>query len=167
MDPVSSDTEQDLKRQQATAEMAYASRQLAANLIRVVRGAGRPFQLGDQCADFLNVAQAYRAAHGVWPTEEMHDWLSVSSDVDERVRVGGADAAKMRAVDDIIAGSLQMAASRLLSQRTQEAAGKSEMVRGINAREKALDLMRSTMRLDAKSPRPVSRRALSRKKLGS
>lgn len=96
----------------------------------------------------------------------MHDWLSVRSDVDARLRIEKADAAKMRAVDDVVAGSLQMASSRLLAQRTQEAAGGSEMVRGIDACEKALDLLRSKMRLDAKSPRAISRRGISRKKAG-
>jgi len=164
MDLVSPDTEQNMKRQQATAEMAYASRQLVANLIRVVRGAGRPFQLGDQCADFLNAAQVYRAAHGVWPTEEMHDWLSVRGKADERNLVENAYAEKMSGVDDIIAGSLQVAASRMLDQRAQAAAAEREMALGIDARERALDAMRRAIQLEAKTREAADRRRSPRTK---
>jgi hypothetical protein len=164
MDLVSTNTDQDLKQRQATAHMAYASKQLAANIIRIVRGAGRPFQLGDQCADFLNAAQAYRAAHGVWPTEEMHDWLSVSSTAEERERVDDAYAERVWATDDIIAGSLQIAASRMLGQRAQEAAGKREMAHGIDAREKAREAMRSALRQETKKREAADRRRSPKKK---
>jgi len=60
--------QRELDRHSAESDLRWPLKKLAANFIRIVRGAGRPEELGIQCA---NVVQAYRDYHeklGEWPS---------------------------------------------------------------------------------------------------
>jgi hypothetical protein len=129
---IAMNSESEIRRRRAAENVEWPLRDLTANLIRVVRGAGKPYAIRDQLAAVLTAMSDYRDAAGRWPSSDelanmvamqRPQWLETTSS-----EIRAEDWAKSR----IIRGALQMTASELLGQRTQEAAGESEMYDGIN-----------------------------------
>ena len=120
----------ELRRAQALQEISFPLRDLAANVMRVSRGAGKSYALGIQCAEVIASFERYR--------ELTNQWAS-SWEIDAILRVRNVGLFESGysehddAVDDIIGGSLQISASRLLDQKTQERAGEREMYSGLNS----------------------------------
>jgi hypothetical protein len=56
-------------------EVERTLRELTANLMRVTRGAGRPFQIGQQAQGLVEALIAYRDATGLYPS---CSWLDVA-----------------------------------------------------------------------------------------
>ena len=162
---VSEKSEAELARERAERERAhaeldarYAARALTANLIRIHRGAGKPYELGRQLTELVKAMQAHWDAAKYWPYNEIADELRVE---DDRDWMAGAESAEIDihyAKRSIVDGALQIAASRLLGQRPQEAAGEHEMYQGVNslvrAREERAQRWRKEIGLTAaRSPR--------------
>ncbi|WP_085034073.1 hypothetical protein [Ensifer aridi] len=107
----------------------YALRELAANIIRVVRGAGRPDDIIDQCNAVLKAAIDYHDK-----VQRFVSYHSVAAALRlERERVRDYDSfegERQLALRQMIDGSLQVTASRLLGQLTQERRGESELYEG-------------------------------------
>jgi len=126
---VSENSEAELARRQAIDKVRLALRELAANLMRIVRGDGKPWEVGQQAQELVNTLVAYREACGHMPDpDEITAALSIED------KAGGlSDVAldRLDARDTIVRGCLQIAASELLSQNTQLAAGWHEMHEGI------------------------------------
>lgn len=127
---VSENSDQDLARVRAEGRVDRALCELAANILRVVRGAGRPYELGRQAAGFVAACEAYREAVGHYPPPEdlgaaldVHRELEPSRFAEREYVISAASESMMR-------GGLQIAASRLLGQLTQERAGDSELLDG-------------------------------------
>ena len=57
---VSENSEEDLARRQAMDKVRWALRDLAANLMVITRGAGKPWEIGRQAQQLVNELLAYR-----------------------------------------------------------------------------------------------------------
>lgn len=123
----------DQEVQWARDAYSYALRELTANLLRVVAGAGKPHQVLQDAANFVHAFVDY---HPHMSFHERVDGASEILAVREEHR-GFDDWKSYEAEEDIIVGALRIAASRLLGQRTQEAAGETKMRDGIRYREEA------------------------------
>jgi hypothetical protein len=67
---VASTTDEERAEHRARQDLDYPLRELAANLLRVVRGAGKPYALSRQMSDVLDGFATYREAVGHWPPSE-------------------------------------------------------------------------------------------------
>jgi hypothetical protein len=135
--------EQDLAEQDFTDYL----REAAANVLRVIRGAGRPGLLIRQFNDVLKAAVAFQEAAGHWPPSAMlSSVLAVEDEADEIFKKHASGQIKQESIDrwdsdgtfdemyaegTIQRGALQIIASKLLDQAVQVSAGKSEMHGGI------------------------------------
>lgn len=129
---VSENTPDELRRNFAQGDVDAALRQLAANLMRVARGAGRPWELGPQAQLVVETMLAYREAVGCFPASEaIAAAISLRNSQALIERVGEIARDELEAQQDIIHGALQIGASRLLGQMPQETMGRAEMMRGI------------------------------------
>jgi hypothetical protein len=91
----------------------------------------------------LNEAiQEYRAAFGIWPWDEFARVLNPTDDRTTRQDWSAEDRWRADAEDLIIRGVLQVVASRLVDQKTQEAAGNSEMNMGLREMQEIRDANR-------------------------
>lgn len=66
---VSNNSGGDLTRRKARRDLGIALRKLAANILRISRGAGKPYELGIEIAQCVDGYQSYHDAHGFYPPE--------------------------------------------------------------------------------------------------
>jgi hypothetical protein len=118
----------------ASDAVRWALTDLAANMLRVCRGAGRPWDIGPQCSDIVQAYERYREAHGCYPSSDEVQ-AAVAVPRDEQT----PDRDYEYAVQDLVAGSLQLAASRMLGQRMQIARAETQLRDGFNGMQRALD----------------------------
>jgi hypothetical protein len=135
------------ERDLAEQELANALREVAANMLRVIRGAGRPGELLRQFNDVLHAARDFgeAAGHGL-PAGKVASVLVVEDEADETFQQHasgqirqetidrwGSDGTfdKMYAEGKIQRGALQIITSKLLDQAIQVSAGNSEMSEGV------------------------------------
>lgn len=143
MEQVSESTEEDRKREWAERQVIHVARHMAINLLRVVRGAGRPHQIYVDAKEFARAAEAYFEAFGMWPVEQLYQAFDLSPEyeITDPLREDVEHATL-----SIIAGALQTAASRMAGQRSQEAAGMREMLDGIKYRKEAQEAHNADVR---------------------
>lgn len=116
----------------ARGQIRRPLRELAANVIRVVRGAGRSYEIAEQCVAVIEAYRNYFDKVGSWPTA----WeIDQALDIERRYETTSYDDAWKHemARETILRGSLQVAASRLVGQNTQERRGQSELMEGVNS----------------------------------
>ena len=123
----------DYARERAEEEVLWALRELTANLMRVTRGAGKPWQIVHEAARFIEAVAAYR---DVCPSG-FPDFTSLQVDTKPLSRLKGADLYRAMGEEQVVRGALQITASRILDQATQRAAGHHEMYDGLRAIEEA------------------------------
>lgn len=152
----------DLESAAALKRVQFAVRELAANLLRIIRGAGRPHQLGQDAQALIESLTEYQNRVGRWPfAEEVSAALSIAPSQEFRQQLTGASLDRVDAEEMIIRGVLQQVASRLTGQRTHERLGKSEMYEGIRDLRSAQEAMRKELKAPAKgaaarkTPRPI------------
>jgi hypothetical protein len=146
-----------MSREAALDGLYYPLQELAANLLRTVRGAGKPHELGGNLMACIHAFEAYKEANGYWPSAELLASIlkfdsgieelqgrSSKEDFDRWEQVGLLD--RMQAEYEVCRGALQIVASRILGQRTQESAGSSELSEGIRSLESARNRRRGTDR---------------------
>jgi hypothetical protein len=143
---VSSQSAEDVRRKEAESDLEWPFRRLAANLIRLVRGAGRAEALPAQIAECLAALDRYQKATGAFPKARVYrNFLSLDIrqfDPKAWMKAGEDRAARMLAMSGypermegerlIHRGALQVVASRLLYQNTQEIIGDHEMYEGVH-----------------------------------
>lgn len=140
---VANNTEADIARDRATAAVSWKLRNLTANLLRVVRGAGKPHEIAEQAGELVLAVAAYQKAFGHWPPSwELSEMLSIDQPQEGLARLEGHEWSRAHAEHTIVRGALQIAASRLIGQSTQERAGESEMLDGVRSLEAAREEMR-------------------------
>ncbi len=149
----------------------------AANMLRVIRGAGKPYELIQQFNEVVKAAIKFKDAFGHWPPSQvlgemlaMHDEVHAmdekqvagrftKEDMDRWYEDGTMD--RKYAIEAIKAGVLQTIASQFVGQTLQERAGESELSDGINkaiaARKKSKEYW------DAKHPPPTKTNGKKRK----
>ena len=127
--------QRELNRRSAEIDLRWPLKQLAANVIRIVRGAGSPIELGRQCADVVQAFRDYHEAVGEWPSSHL---INETLSLRHRTYHATTDRAWEweDAMRQMVAGGLQVAASQLLEQNTQQRAGESEMFDGLRVIEK-------------------------------
>lgn len=128
----------EIETREASDTLRWALRDLTANLLRIVRGAGRPYSIGQQVPALIAALTGYRDAVGHWPRSEVvTEMLSIDRSREWRQRAHDSVLDRFYAEEQIIRGALQQAASRLVDQRLQERAGESEIYDGIRNLEAA------------------------------
>ena len=137
-----------------------ALRETAANMFRIVRGAGRPHALLSQMSDVLDAAVKLRDLTGQMPMDILSRTLQMTSQQDQILQKrdrGEIDQASIErwesdgtfeelyAEDLIRCGALQFLASEFLGQMTQRSAGDNEMHEGIRELNKMREEKRKRM----------------------
>ena len=134
---VATNTEADVAHVRAIQNVSWAVRELAANLIRVVRGAGRPDDIVDHAVAFTKAMVDYQEAVGSWPSgHDLSVSLSIRQDGEWKRQLDDDELDRLLAEGHVIRGALQIAASRLLCQTTQERAGDTQMGDGVRQLER-------------------------------
>ncbi len=150
----SENSQHEVEREWARQKVEQALRELAANIIRVVRGAGRSHEIGDQCIEFLNSLREYRDQVGQWPTSwEFERALSIRRSYD----TDSSDWERRHYEEDVVRGALQVAASRLVGQLTQESRGRSDMSDGIRELERLREEYRKQRAADERARRRAAK----------
>ncbi len=139
---VSERSEVDVERRRAAQEIERAEdqiegalRELVANILRIMRGAGKGYEVGNHLGRAYEAMLEYErlTGHGMWKASVPHR-LSIRQSLD----TSAADYFVTHEEEDMISGAMQIVASRLLGQRTQESAGDREMHIASNDRCDAL-----------------------------
>jgi hypothetical protein len=161
----------------AEQELRDRLHETAANMLRVIRGAGKPYELIQQLNEVVKAAIKFRDAFGHWPPSHalgemlaMHDEVHAMDEKQAEGRFTKADMDRWYedgtmdrkyAEQAIKAGVLQTIASQFVGQTLQERAGETEMRDGINqviaAKKKSREYW------DAKHPAPTKTSAKKRK----
>jgi len=131
----------------AQSEFSWALRDCAANVLRIVRGAGKPYELLIQMNNVLKAASKYRDAHDHYPSSDLiqtelalYDEYEQKEDRQSQEGISGesrnvlrdhAEVDRLWALHVIHRGALQVAESGLVGQDTQQRAGESELHRGM------------------------------------
>lgn len=135
--------EAEFARRLARQEVTDRLRELASNIIRVVRGAGISSRIAQQAQSLIDAMAAYRETVGHWPSaEELDEALDIEVPSENRDRMNEIGLEISYATQAAIRGALQIAASRLVNQRPREAAGEAEMHQGISDLERAREQRR-------------------------
>lgn len=144
-------------QERALADFDRALVALTVNMLRVTRGAGKAHEIGRQAGNLLQAMEAHWDAFGWYPGEaEFHHALHPPRERDPEY---GPNQWRSDAIDQIVRGSLQVAASRLAGQRTQVAAGESEMLNGVNYYAEWREDMRAQWATKNKAARSSARSA--------
>jgi hypothetical protein len=161
----------------AGQEFELALREAAANMLRVIREAGKPHALLRQMSDVVAAAVKVREVTGKLPNDVLETVLRRESKIEaiwEKRRAGKIDEAsigrwredgtldQLEAEDSTKAGVLQSIASQLVGQKSQECAGQSEMYEGIN---KIFKARQETKRYrDAGQRAPIAKKARKKRR---
>lgn len=149
---VAENTRGEIDRKWAEEVFERSLLELAANIIRVVRGAGKPHEVIAQCDEVVKTAIEVREKSGRLPSPE-----SVANTLLlEHERIVEYDsfwAGRQHAVRRMVKGSLQIAASRLLNQQTQILRGESEMEDGFRDLERLHEELRKQREAEARAAR--------------
>lgn len=144
---VSSQSEQEVKRREALAALKWPLREVAANLMRIAKGGGRPEALLQQFEDCSKALRGYAEEHGLLPdARQVQQILDCDIALDEFrpwVRQQQSDVAGLHRDADtgeddrgeamglIRRGALQCVASMLLDQLSQQRMGEKDIGAGI------------------------------------
>ncbi|WP_127088313.1 hypothetical protein [Aquabacter cavernae] len=110
-------------------------RALAANVMRVARGAGKAYEIGRQCKAVAGRFEEYRSVAGHYPpTHEIDAAIAIRREIPSAA--SDREYERSRGIDTVMRGALQAAASHLVGQRTQEAAGETQLLEGVRILEK-------------------------------
>lgn len=166
---VSENSPQDLRKRAVEQQVALALRQLAANMLRIIRGAGKPYQLTSDLAACVTAMREYGDlvehlppsdfiarvldAEKAWPGgEDEQDayWAAWADDPDEvqkRLLEQRSSRRQMRLA------ALQITASMLAGQPLQRARGDDDLERAIARHE------RLTAEMNHQREKPRARKA--------
>jgi hypothetical protein len=141
---VSDQSGDDLVLKRASAAVDGALRELIANLLRVSRGAGAPWKILDQVGALLQALDAHSEIPGAMMFDFERCLQSVFPD-DQTLNLNDFNRHWAWGEEEMLRGAVQLVASRFLGQRTQEAAGRAEMFRGLATIEKLRDQNRRAL----------------------
>jgi hypothetical protein len=136
--PDKEDRERQQARERAKSDVERTACELAANILRIIRGAGKPHQVLLQMKAVIDSAVEFQKVHGYWPDDIIANELHLTSKDDEYwegQREGRYTEEQVdRWLDDgeherflaehtVQRGVLQTIASALIGQNTQQRAG--------------------------------------------
>jgi hypothetical protein len=115
-------------RQNALNEVGGALRTLAANLIGIVRGAGKPLELRRQVEAFATALGSFERATSEHPKAwEFAEMIRVDLEPKRAAPTTEDDLAELYAQHTVIQASLQLAAARLTEQEAGAAEAYAEL----------------------------------------
>jgi hypothetical protein len=159
---VGENSEADLLEREVRAPVDACLRELTANLLRVIRGAGKPYLIARQVFDLTEAIALYQSSTGrPISTEVLSAIPSLTPDPGFRTRYGDFEADWRNARQLVVQGALQLLASELLDQRTQAAAGDHEVTRGLYAFER----LRAERRTATRAAKPAVQRKVGTKRM--
>ena len=139
----------------AESGVSWAIRDAAANILRIIRGAGKPNELLLQMKSVVDSAVEFQELHGYWPYDVIANDLRLRTDENKPQadahtgRVTQADIdrwwvdGERRGSEHIIQrGVLQIIASDLIGQPGQKGAGESELHDGIHSWVRSCEKLR-------------------------
>ena len=136
-------------REEALNQVGHSLRALAANLVCIVRGTGKPLELGRDVDAFTAALGAFEGATGAHPKAwELAAMLRVDLDPKSSAPGSEEDLVEQYAQHAIVQASLQLAATRLLRREAEAAAAHGEL-------HKALSGLEETKRKIEKRRSPV------------
>ena len=115
------------ERQQALDEVGVALRTLAANLIDIVRGAGKPLQLSPHVDSFVAALGDFERSRGRPKAWEFAEMLRVDIEPKDPAPKSEEELAELYAQHAIVQASLQLARTRLLGQEAEAAEALAEL----------------------------------------
>ncbi|TXM64014.1 hypothetical protein [Methylobacterium sp. WL120] len=160
--------EVEARKQEATKALKRSIRALAANILRVTRGAGQSYHLGNQMVACLNAMTDYRdvagCGHTTYDLDQMLDpdlafdeyrpWAADSPEQQARMEADHSDECE-DADREVRRASLQIVASMLVDQLTQQRRGETDLSAAIRRREDAREKRRAFHQAKIqKAPRP-------------
>jgi hypothetical protein len=154
--------ERDLER--AKHEFSWAIRETAANMLRIIRGVGKPYELLMQMKKAIDSAIKFQDLHGYWPFDVIASDLLLEDEMETflaRGREGTFD--RMMAEHTMYRGALQAIASELIGQNTQKRSGESEFHEGLRQWMKIREERIQKEREAAKASPPTARKRKLRK----
>lgn len=117
-----------LGHKQARRDIEWPLRNLAANIMRISRGAGAPYDIGRQCEDVVEAFLAYWNRCGVWPSsEEVSQILSFRESPPPCDPVFDLE----RAIDVVTKGALRFAAGRLVDRECRQTMARRNSWKGL------------------------------------
>jgi hypothetical protein len=164
----SEQTDQELAKQRALEDLSWPARQMVANMLRVMRGAGRPYDLPEQVVDLAIAIQAAGRHTNAWYIGQALSELLTSA-LPRREYAEDFDNFERT----IAQGSLQLLASTLLGHIPQKAAGSREIFEGIRERERYIERMHAKVEEEraaealARAKRVLSRRTKKKARVRS
>lgn len=165
MEVVSERTQKEINKARALEEVESALRQLTSNLLRVVRGAGKPDYLNRDARAFVAAMDAHWEAAGCYASSyELQRTLDVVIDDELGDKIGFEENVKQYAMRGMIRASLQIVASRLVDQRTQESKGESDFFDAYNVLQEHRAQMRIQREKEVRAATPVRRKAPIKRK---
>lgn len=176
------EAEKQRAREWAKDDVERTIREVAANMLRIIRGAGKPHEILMQMKSVIDAALKFREVNDSWPYDIIANELHLKSE-DEEFREGerqgrytseqvdrwlaDGEYDRILAEHTIQRGALQMIASALIGQNTQERAGESEFHDGLRSwahnREERLQRRRDAEKAAAPPKKKLAQKK-SRKK---
>jgi hypothetical protein len=165
-------------REWVKQEFSQAIREVAANILRIIRGAGKPYDLLPQMKTAIDTAITFQELHNQWPTDVIASDLQLEDEMetilarerneqDNRARIdrwwedGTFD--QMMAQHTISKGVLRIIASELIGQDLQKSHGENEFHQGILHWIRVRDERQRKERESAKAARPAPAKRKPRK----
>ena len=133
--------------QEARRRLRTELRGLAANLMSVSRGGGKPWALCSEVAAVEREFETYCAVIGGYPSsDELSTMLRLGDAPEKPTPLSREELEWALSLTAAARGGLRIAAARLLDLPTEEVAGETELYHGINGLE-ALRASRNAARL--------------------
>jgi hypothetical protein len=176
--PEKEDRDRERDREWAKHEFSRAIRETGANMLRIIRGAGKSYEMLAQMKKAIDSAIKFQELHDYWPFDVITSDLLVEDEMETflaRGREGTTDQAtidrwwkdgtfdRMMAEHMIYRGALQAIASELIGQNTQQRSGEREFHEGIRSLEKIREEQMRKDRETARASQPAPRKRKLRK----
>lgn len=128
-------TDDEIAIQATIDRLGWYLRDLTSNLLRVTRGAGKPTKIAYDCSNVLKAVEEYKEITGSWPDGRIAtEALSIRDPfIDDPKFDRWRD--EMQLADEVLLGSIQVVASRMLDQKLQIKAGENQMSRALRGLE--------------------------------
>lgn len=139
---VTGDGREQYDLEQAEENLSWRVRALAANLLRVIAGAGKDYEIIENCADLIQAAHAYldlRSGPEVFSIMAIaltdRDWRKQDSRYTHKRQL----TAESMAEDRVVQHALRFVAAQLLHQTTQESTNEGDLHLAARQLTKAID----------------------------
>jgi hypothetical protein len=178
-DRAQAELDKEQRREWVAGDFSWAIRECAANMLRIIRGAGKPHELLIQMRKVIDTAIKFQEAHGYWPQNEIVSKLGLEDKKFECLERGhSGDLAQvhidrwsedgtfdeMSAEHSVYRGVLQIIASRMIGQNTQERAGDSEFHEGLRELQEVREQRRRKYLEQMRVNRPAPHRSTPKKR---